>query len=426
MIQSLSLAPGVTLRGYQDKRFKQGCLSIQLLRPMAAEESAMNALLGSVLLRGCRNYPTLRSITFALDDLYGGAISPLVRRVGDRQCTGLSCAFMDDRFALPGDKVLEPMVDFLRQVLLEPLTENGAFREDFVESEKKNLISAIECDRNDKQLYATAQLLRQMCRGDSFGLPRLGTAEQVAAVTPQELYHHYQRILEESPMELFYVGSAELTRLAQALRPLLGSLRRHPAALPPQLPLAPCPGSHTTQTMDITQSKLCMGFTTPIRYGTGEFAAMQLLNSAFGGGMTSRLFLNLREKHSLCYSISSAYYSAKGIVIVSAGIDGSTRQQAEQEVLRQLNLCAQGDLRQEELDAAKQAVLSALRATYDSPSAIEGYYSTAALWPKCLSVEEYMDKIAAVTLPQLQIAAQSLEYHSSFFLTDSEERSPRP
>ncbi len=426
MIQSLPLAPGITLRGYQDKRFKQGCLSIQFLRPMAAEEAAMNALLGSVLLRGCRKYPTLRSITFALDDLYGGAISPLVRRVGDWQCTGLSCAFMDDRFALPGDKVLEPMVDFLRQVLLEPLTEKGAFREDFVESEKKNLISAIECDRNDKQLYATGQLLRQMCRGDSFGLPRLGTVEQVAAITPQGLYRHYERILEESPIELFYVGSAELPRLAGALDGLIGSLRRHPVALPPQLPLAPAPGSHTVQAMDVTQSKLCMGFTTPIRYGTEDFAAMQLLNSVFGGGMTSRLFLNLREQQSLCYSIGSAYYSAKGIVTVSAGIDGAAHQLAEQEVLRQLNLCAQGDLRQEELDAAKQAVLSALRATYDSPGAIEGYYSTAALWPKCLSVEEYMDRIAAVTLPQLQKAAQSLEYHSSFFLTDSEERSPRP
>lgn len=426
MIQSLLLAPGVTLRSYQDRRFKQGCLSIQFLRPMAAEEAAMNALLGSVLLRGCRSYPTLRSITFALDDRYGGAVSPLVRRVGDWQCTGLSCAFMDDRFALPGDKVLEPMVDFLRQVLLEPLTENGIFREDFVESEKKNLISAIECDRNDKQLYATTQLLRHMCRGDSFGLPRLGTAEQVAAITPQALYRHYESILEESPIELFYVGSAALPRLEEALRPIVDPLRRNPMILPPQTGLTPCPGSHVTEIMDITQSKLCLGFTTPIRYGSADFPAMQLLNTVFGGGMTSRLFQNVREKQSLCYSIGSAYYSAKGIVLVSAGIDSSSRETVEGAVMQQLALCAQGDIRPEELDAAKQATLSALRATYDSPGAIEGYYSTAALWPECLSVETYLERISAVTLPALQRCAQSLQYHSSFFLTDSDKRGLRP
>ena len=120
MIQTIQLSPGVTLRCFRDGRFKQGCLSVQLVRPMDGREAAMNALLGAVLLRGTRRYPSLRDITLALDDLYGASLSPLVRRVGDCQTTGLFCGFMDQRFALPGDRVLEPMADFLRQVLLEP------------------------------------------------------------------------------------------------------------------------------------------------------------------------------------------------------------------------------------------------------------------------------------------------------------------
>ena len=114
MIETLPLLPGVVLRCCRDARFKQGCLSVQLVRPMAAEEAAMNSLLPAVLLRGTRLHPDLRSITMALDDLYGAAVSPLVRRVGDYQTTGLYCSFMDQRFALPGDRVLEPMAAFLR------------------------------------------------------------------------------------------------------------------------------------------------------------------------------------------------------------------------------------------------------------------------------------------------------------------------
>ena len=105
MIEIISLLPGITLRVCRDTRFKQGCLSFQLVRPMCREEASLNALLPSVLLRGTRRCPDLRSITEHLDELYGASVSALVRRVGDYQTTGLYCGFMDDRFALPGDRV---------------------------------------------------------------------------------------------------------------------------------------------------------------------------------------------------------------------------------------------------------------------------------------------------------------------------------
>ena len=73
--------------------------------------------------------------------------------------------------------------------------------------------------------------------------------------------------------------------------------------------------------MDVTQGKLCLGFTTPVTLQSQDCTAMQLLNQVYGGGMTSKLFLNVREKQSLCYSISSGYYGAKGILTVAAGID---------------------------------------------------------------------------------------------------------
>ena len=224
MIETIHLQPGAVLQVCRDPRFKQGCLSFQLLRPMCREEAAMNALLPSVLLRGSRSCPDLRSITQRLDTLYGGAVGPLVRRVGDYQTTGLCCSFMDDRFALPGDAVLAPMVEFLQELLLDYRQEQDAFLPSFVESEKKNLISTIESERNDKRLYAMNKLLRQMCQGDSFGLPRLGEVSDVAAITAQQLTEHYRTILHTSPIQMFYVGSASAQELADLIQPLLARL----------------------------------------------------------------------------------------------------------------------------------------------------------------------------------------------------------
>ena len=101
MIETKELLPGITLRYYQDLRFKQGCISLQIVRLMRQEEAAMNALIPAVLLRGTLAYPDLRSITNRLDELYGAMVAPMVRRFGDYQTTGIVCGFMDDRFALP-------------------------------------------------------------------------------------------------------------------------------------------------------------------------------------------------------------------------------------------------------------------------------------------------------------------------------------
>ena len=416
MLQITTISPGVTLRYVRDTRFKQGCFSFQLVRPMRKAEAAKNALLPAVLLRGTRKCPDLRAVTQRLDELYGAAVSPLVRRVGDYQTTGVYCGFMDDRFALPGDRVLAPMLDFLREILLDSPLENGSFLPDFVESEKKNLISTIESDRNDKRVYAIQRLLRTMCARDSFGIPRLGEIEDVAAITPEGLTEHYREILRTSPMELLYVGSASQEQVISTIRPLLDALERAPMILPPQTAFAPGQGSDITETLDVAQGKLCMGFTTPVTNRCKELPAMQMFNVIFGGGMTSKLFQNVREKMSLCYSIDASYYGAKGILLVNAGIDFDKEAVTRQEILTQLEACRKGEITEGEMTAARQALLSSLRSVPDSPGSIENFVSTAALSGLVFSREAYMEAVEKVTLEDVVKCAGSVSLNTTYFL----------
>ena len=415
-MKTMEILPGVELRCYRDTRFKQGALSLQLIRPVKEEESAMNALLPSVLLGGSRRCPDLRRITQHLDMLYGASVSPIARRVGDYKTVGLYCGFMDDRFALPGDRVLLPMMDFLGELLLDPALENGCFLSRILDTEKKNLISVIESERNDKRIYASNQMLSHMCKGDSFGLPRLGTAAQVEAITPRQLYDYYRLILKECPMQILYVGSAQPEIIAEKLMQLLSPLERSVIQLPPQTAFAGPGGGNITETMDVSQAKLCMGFTTPITNRDPEFPAMQLCNTVFGSGMTSKLFANVREKLSLCYSVGSAYYGGKGIIAVAAGIDEKNREQTQAEILRQLEACCQGDITDMELEAARQTLLSSLRSIHDSPGAIEGFYATAALSGLGMDPQTYMAKLRQVTREQVVAAANTIRLHTQYVL----------
>ena len=184
MIQTIQLSPGVVLRHYPDKRFKTAVLSVQFLRPLCREEAALNALLSAVLLRGTEKNPDMRSITARLDDLYGAHISPHMRRIGDIQTIGLFLSCLEDRFALPGDRILEPSLELVREVLLEPKLVQGIFDPEFVESEKKNLIADIQSELNEKRAYAACRMLRSMCAGDSFALSLRGEKADVVFLDP--------------------------------------------------------------------------------------------------------------------------------------------------------------------------------------------------------------------------------------------------
>ena len=166
----------------------------------------------------------------------------------------------------------------------------------------------------------------------------------------------------------------------------------------------------------MAQGKLCVGYYTEITSRHPDFAAMQVMNHLFGSGMTSKLFMNIREKQSLCYDIGSGYYGSKGIMTVSAGIDWQKEALVRSQIEAQLEACKAGQITPEELTSAKQSLISALLGTHDSPGAIEGYYESGALSSHQIAPDAYIAQVRAVTAANCARVAGTLKRHSSFFL----------
>ena len=141
-------------------------LELDIIEPMLTDAEA------AVLRRGTMPHPDMRSLSTALDLLYGSSIGCTVRKKGENQCIGFAASFIDEEFVPGGEKLLEPMCDLLGELLLDPVTRNGRFLNDYVESEKQNLIDAIRGIINDKRDYADLRLLQEMCRGERYGVDR--------------------------------------------------------------------------------------------------------------------------------------------------------------------------------------------------------------------------------------------------------------
>ena len=99
-------------------------------------------------------------------------------------------------------------------------------------------------------------------------------------------------------------------------------------------------------------------------------------------------------------------------------VDFEKELKTRDEILRQLEACCQGQITPEELNAAKESIRSGIRATHDSPGAIEAYYSAPG--PR-RTAAEYLEQIQRVTLEEVSAAARSLQLRSSYFLRGEAE-----
>ena len=417
--------PGTTLTCLQTDKFKTGVFSIYLISKLSRESAASTALLPLVLRRGTSELPDMECIAAVLDELYGTRIEPLVRKKGELHCIGFYADFPDDRYIPGGESLLEKVIELAGDMLLSPDTRDGLLREDYIESEKSNLIDDIRAAINDKRGYSIDSLISEMCHEEDYGVNRLGSEESACIITRESLTAHYRHLLANSRIEAFYCGGAEPERVESALRAALGGLpERDDIAIPEtRIVLYPAGDSprRFTQAHDVSQGQLAVGFRMGKAMKTcPDYPAMMVFNAVYGWGETSKLFLNVRERLSLCYYAGSMMDTHKGVMIVSSGVGLSNLEAALAEILAQLDNVKKGDVGDNEFLTAKQAVVTALKLALDSPGGLLNRYFDSRIASVPYDPIELLDKVEAVTIGRVVDTASEIQPDSIFFLTGKE------
>ena len=412
------LADGVYFTYLPARKFKTSLLSAQFVTPLTEETASAYALLPAILRRGTVTYPDMGALSARLDTLYGARIDYTVRKKGETQCVGFVASFIDDSFAPGGERLLEPVASLLGELVCDPATERGRFVPAYFESEKTNLIDAIRSIVNDKRDYADSRLLREMCAGEPYGIPRLGSEEQAQRLQPNGLYARYAKLIAASQLELFYSGSAERRRVEEALLSAFATLPRE--SIREAAPGRPHPARQEvlrlTEELDVTQGKLGMGFSC----GSGDSAALLMGNTLFGGSSNSKLFLNVREKLSLCYYASSLYHRQKNIITVSSGIEFENYQRAYDEIMAQLDAVRRGELEDWELEGAKSTLLNAYASMGDSQGKLENFYLGQAATGQTETPEELARQVREMTPQRIFEAMETVELDTVYFLRGKE------
>lgn len=405
-----------------DPRFKFNMISVSFLVPLSEETASEYALISRVIDKASHEYPTFPKLSNKLSSLYNARLNTGVIPFGDSQVVGVDIEYIDNKYALENEKVEEEAIKILLSCLLNPLLENGVFPEKTVSLEKKILIDDIESEINDKQSYANHRSDQIMYKDEPASVRALGSVEQAKRVTPLTAYNAYKRLLKHARVEIVCSGCSDFSAAEKSVSKAFSQLERGDffrcATL--KSPLKPAP-RRVYEEMPINQSKLVMGFKTDCE----NYPALSLMSAVYGGTSTSKLFMNVREKLSLCYYCWSGADRYKGALTVTGGVDRENLEKAEKEITAQLEAVKNGDFTDEDMEQAKMYRKNGLKAYNDYLKSMAAWYLMCIYNDDIKSPEDAIKESDAVTREEIIEAARSVNLDTVYALIPYESENKK-
>ena len=424
-VKCINLKKGLNLYYINETKFKTNYVSINIHNELSQENASKCALLADVMQRGSRKFPTEAVISEHLQNLYGASFVTDIKRKGIDQILSFGATSVNDDFLPDGEKCFFKVLEFLFDMLLDPYLEDGAFSKTYVSQEKVNLINDINALKNDKRTYSVWRLIENMCEDDAYSVHELGSVESVNEISESSLFKYYNDVLSKGPIDIIVTGNVNIDEVSEYVKKRFLNVSLSCEKYPlPELFNKSLNAKEITERFDVTQSKLCLGFKTSVEPTSDDYYKLMVYSGILGGGAHSKLFNEVREKLSLCYYAGSRIERFKGLMLISAGIESKNKQLALDEIFVQIDKMKNGEFTDEEFDATVKSIVNSLHSMGDSIAYLSDYYLGQTITNTHISLDDFINKINAVTKNDVIRVAKKIELQMIYFLTgkESEEK----
>ena len=418
--ENKEIKEGINLHMIKTNKFKTNLLSVFLTTPLLKETITKEALIGSVLRRGCKTMPTTEQISINLEEMYGASFDCGIEKIGDNHVLKFYLEAINDEFLPQEENMLKKSIDTILEIVFEPLSENGEFKKEYVKTEKENLKQIIEGKIDNKAKYAQDRCIEEMYKDKPYGLYKFGYVEDLEKITSKELYEYYKKMIKECKIDIFISGkinttetkemvekNANITNL-QGRKILINKEQKLDNVEEPKV---------IKEKLDVTQGKLVLGLNIPDTNLDEKYVAM-MYNTILGGGANSKLFQNVREKASLAYTAGSSYIRQKDNILIRAGIEIANYNKALDIIKKQIEDMKNGEFTKKDLEDAKQNIISAIKFIPDEQDTQITYYFRQVIAGSNVSFEEYIKRIESITKEQIVNLAKKININTIYFLTN--------
>ena len=410
----------ITIKTTADSKFKTAAVCLMLRRPLVRDEATKNSLLASVLGAGSMKYPNLYEINKYMEELYGAMFGSMVIKKGEFQIIRLYIEFPLTKDG--NSELLVQAVTFLHEILFNPLIINNEFSSEIFENEKNMLRDSIFERINDKNSYVRQRCIEHMCTNEPFGIYADGYHEDLNALDSKALYAHYKELIRTTPLEFIASGNIDCAAFEKLVLEKFSNYHYEPLSLNiGPIVYNPGPAAYHEEVLQVNQGKVCMGLRTGCDYKGRAFYTSLVLNEILGGSGNSKLFMNLREKSSLCYSIFSFLYRAKSILMIQSGVESDNIEKAIEQINEQIEIMKKGQISDDELYLAKQGLVSGFKSITDSQGGVLEFNYSQHVLADDDCIEDIISGINAVSVADVVSLAAGLYTDTVYVLKGEKE-----
>ncbi|MEP2980489.1 MAG: pitrilysin family protein [Lentilitoribacter sp.] len=313
-------------------------------------------------------------------------------------------------------RMLKEDVPLAIDILADILT-HSVFDEQELMREKHVILQEIGAANDTPDDVVFDKFSEAAFKNQSVGRPILGTPETVQGFEPNQIRAYMDRNYSADRLTIVAVGAVdhdEVCKLAQAsfsdLKPEHGNTRNYPKAN--------YTGGAYREKRDLMDAHILLGFQGRA-YHVRDFYASQILAGILGGGMSSRLFQEVRERHGLCYSVYAFHwgFSDSGIFGIQAATGADDIKALVPVVMTELAKIAE-NIDQQEIDRARAQIRSGLLMTQESPAARAGQLARQMmLFGRLISNEELMERLENINTDRLTDLAGRLFFGEKITLS---------
>lgn len=400
-------------------QFKTSRLSVHMILPLSTPQLAsVRAFVPNVITRVTREYPDYTEFGKYLAKLYGASIQAGVSRIGDNQILTIASSGIANRYAFAGEDIQRALAEIIESAVFTPLLDaDGQLPAKGFAQEKRQLIEMLDAEFNEKQIYARNRCTEIMFAGEAAGIPHLGTRQTLLDVTREQVKSAWENVAQSAQICQFNIGDGANGQFAEQF-----AQRRSNSSVSETKSAAhrsSAPTKVVEENMPLAQSKLVMGFRTD--GSQKNQLATKLMAVIFGGTPSAKLFVNVREKESLCYYCSARHDMSKDVVFVESGVETKNLERAEEAVLREFSSMQKGDISQDEILHAKLAMSNSYNSIADSAGSMEGWYLSGMLRRDMRTPEEVREILMQITKEDIVDAARGVMLDTVYKLKGDSE-----
>ncbi|NLJ40545.1 MAG: insulinase family protein [Clostridiales bacterium] len=360
------------------------------------ENYTYNALVPAVLKRGCEGYERQEEINKHLEGKYGSLFDVGVQKRGERQILRFTMDLVNEIY-VGMDGLIAQSLYFLNRIISKPVTEGSIFKKDYVNQEKENLKHKIQAMVNDKLEYSMERCIQEMCKDEKYARYVFGSIKELDSLDQNKLYDIYRNMIAACPLDIFVAGDVDPEKISILVKNSMEIERTHRKIIPETIiKKIGVKQRELIEDMDISQAKLNIGLRTNTSVNDKGYFPLVLYTSILGGGPHSKLFMNVREKHSLAYYAFAKMDKYKGILILGSGLDTNNYRQALDIIMQQCKDISMGKITEAEFTASINAIMTSVRGINDDPEGLVDYYLGNVVTGAKYSLEDFIEEIQKV------------------------------